>query len=177
MTGKTYVNVGGTQLDGSKAAGMSREFRNAWVEYDGVIAINLNEAKIIAHGVRSQWRDWKEQQSFSWRGKMFSSDRDSADRMDGELQAARIMHQRFLDDPVTYPNDYSLSPGWKADDDTFEGPLSLSDMEELFMALRDHHLASFTASEAKAAEIDAVVDADELDTLVQGMKDEAGDEL
>ena len=133
---KSYINVGGENLDADTVTKpITRNFRSAWVASGNVISVDLDAAKVIAHGIRSKWRDWKEQQSFSWRGKQFSSDRDSANRIEGELFAAKILHQRFLDDPVTYPTDYSLDPGWKAEDDMFEGPLSYDDMVDFFLAL------------------------------------------
>ena len=152
MASNTNIIIDGQSYDPNNLTlPATRYFRSAWTQSGGVVSVDIVEARQITHKLRAKWRAWAEQQPFVWNGtgggKSFSSDRDSADRIQGELKAAEILHQRFVDDPVTYPTDYSLSPGWKSTDDTFVGPLFKDDLLDLFLTMRDHHLSVFTQSE------------------------------
>lgn len=163
------VNVNGKILDASKAAGLSRKFRSAWVDDVDVVSVDLPAAKLIAHGIRSKWRAWKEKEPFTWKNKKFSSSDDSVKRIEGELKAAELKEARGV--------NYILATGWKADDGSYTSPLSLTDLQDLFLAMRDYQTEVFTESETKVEEINVAMNAAALEAIVKAMEDEAGDGL
>jgi len=168
----SYINIDGKQT--SSANTPSRLFRDSWVldANTDVVSVDLTEAKLMAHGVRSEWFKWRSfsaDNPVSHDGKFFWSDTDSGSLVDGECGYARDVEEANT-------GSYSLTPGWKAIDETFYGPLDFDGIKALKAAYRNHYNTAFTASQVKAAEIEAAADEDALLYVVNTMKSEIGED-
>lgn len=133
----------------------TRLFRDAWRLEGSVVTIDAEAAGVIAHRTRSRWRDWKEQQFFSWSGHLWDSDRDSASRIQGALAMAELAEEAS-------PGSFTVE--WN---DAASGSMTLNyaGIKGLFLALATHTAAAHAASQLKRVAIDAAVAASDIAQL------------
>lgn len=160
------ILVGGQLVDtASKSQPDSREFRDHWIVNGDVIETDLSGAKGSAHKVRYEWFQWKAFAAANpvyHSGKEFWSDRDSCNLINGEVDHARGVEE---DSPGSY-----TSSGWKSIDGSLLPITDFAAIKALKAAYRNHMLAAFNASQAKAAEIESAANTDDLLLIVQGMR-------